>query len=205
MAKYSFIEIKLGKIIGVDPKMSIIDIETKKISIDHFKMPNGELLKKIWEPTMIGTCYIFENELCASVVFEWEDCDWRFTFDRLRENCKILYYDATREFDEMICKGRFTNARRAHLPIPGPWKHLSNKMFDWINVRYYSNVHIKRSKDIPSKEIASWDGCSDDSRTEIIIVHCLRDVIQTYGEMGLPLTCNANKFLTDNKFALNEI
>jgi hypothetical protein len=68
-----------------------------------------------------------------------------------------LYYAATRQFDEMVLKGRFTNARRAHLPRPGPWPHwpiLGD--FEWVNLGPIPKLS-SRPDDILSKDVpTAW-------------------------------------------------
>jgi hypothetical protein len=85
-------------------------------------------------------------------------------------------YSATREFDEMVLRGRFTNARRAHRAEPGPWPNLDGKKITWKNLRKIARpVTWQRSPDVASKEVpAAWSR----GQKELVVRHCLKDVVE---------------------------
>jgi hypothetical protein len=86
-----------------------------------------------------------------------------------------IRYAATREFDEMVLRGRFTNARRAHSPTPGPWPNVDGLDLEWNNIRKTLRTKIARGVDLPSRDVpAAWLG----NCRRAVAIHCLRDVAE---------------------------
>ena len=88
-----------------------------------------------------------------------------------------IRYTATREFDEMVLRGRFTNARRAHSSWAGNWSNLNELDCTWNNIRksMLPKEYIKRGADVASKDVpATWDAGNKD----VVILHNERDIIE---------------------------
>jgi len=148
------------------PNEILLDIETRKVdtwSGDYgypFIMPNGEPLRKRWQPFLIGLGLADGSNTILDETKGGE----RGLYYKLGVELygiDIIYYSATRDFDEMVLRGRFTNARRAHLPKAGPWPYLKGAhKFKWINLRKLGIdlVEMEREGDIPSREVPqAWD------------------------------------------------
>lgn len=149
-----------------------IDLETEKHQLaEPFPMPTGHPLRQIWQPFAIGLGYEHHGQLVVELSYDWH-LDWQ-TYLRLLP-FTALRYAATREFDEMVAKGRFTNARRAHLQEPGPWPHIPEQKFKWVNV-HKAAVPVDRSPDIASKDVpTAW---SRGARS-LVLTHLFKDVVQ---------------------------
>lgn len=154
---------------GFAPSVAYLDLETTKVPTDGFVMPNGEALRRRWRVTIAG---IGLNGwiLIGEYADEAEMLSWAGLV--LRE-ARDVCYSATREFDEMICRGRFTNARRAHLPRPTFPAVPGAEALNWQNVR---TPHFsERGPDVPSREISR---AMADGRYRAVLVHNLRDVAE---------------------------
>jgi hypothetical protein len=118
-------------------------------------MPTGEALRERWQCILVGIGHLSGEFILIN------DGNERDLLKRVSEylsGIDTIYYAAGfRDFDEMVLKGRFTNARRAHLPKPGPWPHLKDAdKYTWINLkgvacadpeRYTDDI---RSQDVPA-------------------------------------------------------
>jgi hypothetical protein len=134
---------------------AVLDIETRKVPTpDGFTMPNGEPMRMRWQPFLVGigtndgTDWILGEELDEAALYE--EIAWLL----FKKSVMTVYYSATREFDEMVLKGRFTNARRAHLPEPGPWPHLADLAVEWVNLKHIPK--IDRVGDISGKDVPAY-------------------------------------------------
>ena len=159
-------------------KILWLDIETRKVPAGP-----GFPLRLRWQPFMVGIAWAGgnrhlienenENELIASL---------RYWIHSL--GIEEIRYAATREFDEMILRGRFTNARRAHLPSPPQWwPNLNELPIRWHNIRkmpgFISGKEAPRgSWDCASKDVPDlWrrNGPGDRDRVR---AHCVWDVYE---------------------------
>jgi hypothetical protein len=102
----------------------------------------------------------------------------------------------------MILTGRFTTARRAHLPSKGPWPAMAGAgRATWRNIGV--SHHWKRDRDIPSREVARGKWAK-----EQVLVHCARDVIELILTAGNPSAeCRrwCLRFMKDYSFAAREV
>lgn len=157
---------------NVSDGTAYLDIETRKIDFGKY-LDDGWLLKRRWSAFAIGIAAGGAVTLCA-------------TYDEpllLKSAAELIghrsiTYAATRQFDEMILKGRFTNARRAHADrpmyeaMPGASSHVWHNIIREVR---QSQIGLLRSEDVHSKDVPDlW--CTD-NRT-IILVHLLRDVLE---------------------------
>jgi hypothetical protein len=167
--------LKGSPILGNEKSVIWLDIETRKIDA-----PTSWPYQRRWQPFMIGFCGasdpgIFwamvvasENEL-ALIEFMRE-----FVYDGDLE----IRFKATRDFDEMVLRGRFTNARRALSNVPGDWPNLNDEKITWKNIRKQLGEKLfERSEDCRSKDVpVLWAK----GEKKIVTRHCLRDVIELF-------------------------
>jgi hypothetical protein len=160
------------------PDVGIIDIETRKVPLDPpYRMTNGELLKSRW------------SVICAGLVrhdylyLVWGDNELEI-LDKLGEltnDIKYLWYYATRQFDEMILRGRFTNARRAHAPVPFYPSMPGAERIHWLTLPKIDRP--VRQFDLPSKEVPkAWAK----GQRVFVLSHLLRDMAEMAWIFGEP-------------------
>lgn len=156
------------------PRSTWIDIETEKIKIDRWIRETGEAVGLRWNPILIGTGFLHEGRWFVEISFDWSS--WTGFVEAMKEDTDLMIYNATREFDEMILKGRFHNARRAHFPEkPDHYPGISEKTFDWLNIRKVAKEKIfERDCDIESKNVPTAWKKGEEKR---VFVHLFRDVV----------------------------
>jgi hypothetical protein len=113
-----------------------------------------------------------------------------------------VIYRATRQFDEMILKGRFTNARRALAAEPFYPAMPGAEELTWDCRKHDPNSEWQsfRASDIPSKDVP----VHYELNPGLVMLHLLRDVCELVGAYGQPdETCEAwlRQVLTDPVFA----
>lgn len=160
------------KVPGTFASGAYLDLETTKVPTGGFRMRNGENLKNRWSVIMAGIAHDGrigildaegdENSVLAAIA------------DELSGEETVIY-GATREFDEMICKGRFTNARRAHEPIAFFPAVPKADELTWRNVGT-TKSDARRGTDVPSRDVPRAYATGDRSDWYDVAVHLLRDV-----------------------------
>lgn len=150
-----------------------LDLETVKVAAPAgFRMPNGEALKRRWSVALAG---VARNGAIYLVDPEDDEAAGLAELGARLAGAEVVYA-ATREFDEMICRGRFTNARRAHLPGPAFPAVPGAEELAWRNLGSLANhLNAVRGPDIPSREVPA--GLTDGRRVAVL-VHLLRDVAE---------------------------
>jgi hypothetical protein len=113
-----------------------------------FRMRNGEVLRNRWSVAMAG---IGRDGYVVLVDDAGTEADRLGRVGELLADSGAVRYAATREFDEMICRGRFTNARRAHEPEPYFPAVPGADDLPWLNVRYTPDV--PRGADVLSRDV----------------------------------------------------
>lgn len=160
-----------------DAGVAFLDLETQKVPCDY-RMANGEILRQRWSVLMAGVARdgrvrLFERteeaELLAAVAEAVAGGP--------------IVYAAPREFDEMILRGRFTNARRAHASAPFFPAMPGAESVRWRNVRR-DLVSADRAPDVPSREVPAR--VEDGRDYELVLVHLLRDVVELLLAAGNP-------------------
>lgn len=149
-----------------------LDIETRKVDFGEY-LDDGWLMKRRWSAFAIGIA-------AGGVVTLNATYDEPLLLKSAAEliGHRSVTYAATRQFDEMILKGMFTHARRAHAnrpmyePMPGASSLVWRNIYREVRT---SNSQLAREHDIDSRDVPGmW--CTD-SRI-IILVHLLRDVLE---------------------------
>jgi hypothetical protein len=182
--------------------VAYLDLETVKVELPGgFRMRNGETLRRRWSVALAGIAA--GNDI--------------FLFDAVGDESYALYaisdalapfgtvvYGATREFDEMICKGKFTNARRAHETVVFYPAVPDADEIEWRNVGV-GKSGAYRAADVPSRDVPKAIAKGE---LEIVLIHLLRDVADLILEAGSPdAVCAAwcGAVLASNDFALGLI
>lgn len=161
--------------------VAYLDLETVKVPTGGFVMPNGELLRNRWSIAMAG---VGRNGAIYLGLWphEVQQLTWlngMLGASSLGPTPVEVRYSATRDFDEMICRGRFTNARRAHLPRPSFPAVPGAETLPWLNVPI--RRRHERGPDIPSREVPQG---LKDGRGKQVLVHLLRDVAELIADDG---------------------
>jgi hypothetical protein len=182
----------------------MIDLETRKVATAAgTRHASGEPLRSRWSIVMAGVAKAGVIRLLAGD----SEPEMLKMVSKAVGRPEYVAYAGTREFDEMICRGRFTNARRAHArsvmfpAVPGA------ECWNWWNVWKATKNGatlrtIERAADIPSREVP--DGILD-GRGQLVRIHLLRDVVELIVAIGGPDDeCLAwcVKVLESNDFAL---
>jgi len=180
-----------------------LDLETVKVPTpDGYRMPNGEALKRRWSVTMAGVArggfvWIVDGNGRAAA-----EGNLLARLGELLAGAEVRYA-ATREFDEMICRGRFTNARRAHLPVPTFPAVPGAETLAWRNLGRLPEY--PRGDDVASRDVPA---ALAEGRWDLVAVHLLRDVAELILAGGNPdddcrIWCEL--VLTDCDFALGAV
>ena len=164
------------------PDMAFLDIETRKVPTNGYVMESGEPLRNRWQVFLAGIAINGEINLVEGTDQEIETL-WEIA--RVIKGRPVLY-EATRDFDEMVLKGRFTNARRAHQLRPFfPVMPDANKL-QWRNARKAEThplADIRSPNDLPGKDVPkAWT----DGRGMAVLIHNLRDVAEMIAVYGSP-------------------
>lgn len=162
--------------------LAVIDLETKKVPANGFRMRNGEALKNRWSVIMAG---IGRNE---SVTLIDSDGDESYVLRSIAAGLSEIpeiVYGATREFDEMICKGRFTNARRAHEIRPFFPAVPGAESMNWQNVGP-AKPGARRGTDVASRDVPHVYATGGPQGWYDVAVHLLRDVAELILVAGEP-------------------
>lgn len=173
------------------PGVAYLDLETVKVPCCYV-MANGEVLRKRWGIALAGVA--LDGGIALVMPCEIDDDLFLGDLgDRLIGN-RAVVYAGTREFDEMICRGRFTTARRAHAPEPFYPSVMGAEYLPWRRVTDV-NVHevAPRGEDCASRDVPALLGYAPvgggrklPPDFERVMVHLLRDVAELILACGAP-------------------
>lgn len=167
-----------SEVFGDERQVIWLDIETRKVAQTDASWPGGGRQQSLrWQPFMVSMCGASDPGVFWADCFACEDekdlveCVGEFRDYEIR-------YSATREFDEMVLRGRFTNARRAHASFPGPWPHVPDEM-NFRNIRKSLRpADWVRAKDCESADVPHlWARGREEDR-RVVALHCLRDSLE---------------------------
>jgi hypothetical protein len=166
--------------------IAFLDLETVKVATGGYRMRNGENLAKRWSIALAGVARDGKIVLVdGEVDGEPDETAARNGLAAAIFGASEVVYGATREFDEMICKGRFTNARRAHEPEPFFPSVYGAERLSWRNVGV-GKSGAERGEDCLSRDVpALLSGRTEDGWVKVM-VHLLRDVADLVLEAGTP-------------------
>jgi hypothetical protein len=180
-----------------------LDIETRKVDFG-LPLSDGWIAKKRWSVFAVGIGRGDGVHLRAT----YEENELLKTAAELIGR-RTVVYAATRQFDEMVLKGRFINVRRAIEPIalyptlPG----ASPKR--WRNIERTQGLKDppERAADIESRLMpTAW--CEGQEKRELVLVHLLRDVAELMFKDGKCVAANrawVRHVLYSNEYALGLI
>jgi hypothetical protein len=185
-----------GKFLG--DSTAYLDLETRKVPC-NWSFPSGELLRRRWSAFLAGVAVAGEITIVETASSERE------FLQAVRDtigSADTVVYRATRQFDEMILKGRFTNARRALAEVPffSVMPGAEDLTWDCRKHDPDSEWQAFRHTDIPSKDAPAIY----ELNPGLVMLHLLRDVCELIGAYGQPdPTCEAwlRRVLTDPVFA----
>lgn len=162
--------------------VAFLDLETTKVPTEgDFRMPSGEPLRKRWTVALAG---VARDGAIWIIDPEGQEESGLAALGETLADADAVVYGATRQFDEMICRGRFTNARRAHLPLPTFPAVPGAESLEWVNVGVEKSGYAElRTADIPSREVPAG---LVDGRRDAVLVHLLRDVADLILQSGDP-------------------
>jgi hypothetical protein len=175
-----------------------LDLETKKVPTnrnlrakqemaDFFVMQNGEVLRSRWSIIMYGVALnggivLSDNDTEEQNLTGLGDILSEYNLGAgsggfMEGHVHEVAYAATRDFDEMIAKGRFTNARRAHEPVPFFTPVPGADQIQWRNLgpKIPNKIAAIRQPDIQSESVPRF---IESGHTGLVRVHLLRDVVQ---------------------------
>jgi hypothetical protein len=178
-----------------------LDIETRKVPVPLGIGFPGRLR---WQPFMV----VFGEGDVLTLVSGDEAPVVREVTNRVRD--KVVVYGAVRrDFDRYVLTGRFTNARRALLPAPGPWPAVPDSApAAWVN-RHRVLGPTNRAPDVPSRDVPTAWAHGEGGR-DLVRLHCLRDVVELMmldraTKMRKPARWWCHRFLTDTPWALMQV
>jgi hypothetical protein len=186
--------------------VAYLDLETVKVPC-AFTFPTGEKLGRRWSAFLAG---VARN---GEIRFVERDRDDELGFlDGVYEtiggeSAYEVVYRATRKFDEMILRGRFTYARRGPAESPFYPALRDAEYLNWVCERPNPTCwwESERERELPSADVpATYYGLGRERDTGLVLIHLLRDVVGMIGAYGDPNeTCAAwcRQVLTDREFA----
>ena len=137
------------------PDMAFLDIETRKVPTHDHVIESGEPLRNRWQVFLAGIAINGEINL------------WRIPARRRKLLWDIstviaghpVIHEATRDFDEFVLKGKFTNARRSHQARPFYPAMPGAEKLQWRNARgaVSAETHpladARSCNDLPGKDV----------------------------------------------------
>ncbi len=156
--------------------VAYLDIETRKVPTrEGFRMKTGEPLGRRWSAYLAGVAWAGTIALVERTGSE------PMFLSAVREalgNADTVVYRATRRFDEMILKGRYTYARRGPEDVPFYPAMPDAEELTW-DCRSPLTRPESRRDDIRSEAAAG------EPDADLLLIHNLRDVVElvlAYGE-----------------------
>jgi hypothetical protein len=160
--------------------VAYLDLETVKVPCD-WTSPAGEKLGRRWSAFLAGVAWDGAIRLVEREEGETE-LGYLASVRNVMLGSDTIVYRATRKFDEMILKGRYTYARRG--PAPEPFYPVMPEAEDltWSCERpdpdgFWESV---RERELASRNVSeTW--MSDPG---LVRLHLLRDVCELIGAYG---------------------
>jgi len=179
--------------------VTFLDLETVKVPCD-WTSPAGEKLSRRWSAFLAGVTSSRMIVLAERYRDETEEA----FLGNVREEIEsgTVVYRATRKFDEMILKGRYTYARRG--PAPEAFYPAMPDAEDlaWVCERPNPTGEWEAMRE---RELASADVSETyETNPALVLIHLLRDMAELIGAYGEPdEECAAwcRKVLTSDGFA----
>jgi hypothetical protein len=160
--------------------IAFLDLETRKVPVNSHRgitLPNGSILRLRWAAFAAG---IASHSRQGSRITLLHDNSEGQLLPRIALEVQdhTIRYAATRQFDEMVMKGRFTNARQKHAleaffpAMPGA------DGLEWQNIYADLKSEVNRSDrapDVASRDVPkAWER----GQHTVVLIHLLRDVCE---------------------------
>jgi hypothetical protein len=179
--------------------VTFLDLETVKVPC-YWTSPAGERLGRRWSAFLAGVTSFRRITIVEATGGE----EAFLTGVREAIDSGTVVYRATRKFDEMILKGRYTYARRGPAPVPFYPAMPGAETLEWVCERPNptGEWEAMRERELASKDVS--ETYATDSG--LVLIHLLRDVAELIGAYGEPdEECAAwcRRVLTDSAFAEN--
>jgi hypothetical protein len=180
--------------------VTFLDLETVKVPCE-WTSPAGEKLGRRWSAFLAG---VADGGRITLVERTGSEEDF-LTGVREAIRTPAVSYRATRKFDEMILKGRFTYARRG--PAPEPFYPAMPGAEDlvWVCERDLPEPWASlRERELASALVPETYATDPG----LVLIHLLRDVcelIAAYGEPDAECEAWLRRVLMDGFFASNEL
>ena len=185
-----------GKFLG--ESTAFLDLETRKVPCE-WSFPSGERLRRRWSAFLAGIATAGEITIVETASSE---CEFLQAVRDTIGTADTVIYRATRQFDEMILKGKFTNARRALADVPFYSVMPGAEELTWDCRKHDPDSAWQQARpgDIPSKDVP----VHYELNPGLVLIHLLRDVAELIGAYGQPdEECEAwlRQVLSDPVFA----
>jgi hypothetical protein len=186
--------------------IAYLDVEFRKVETGGYIMANGENLRRRCQVFLVGVAV---NGVVRLV--EEDDAGELGLLVGVRKAigpATTVVYEATRQYDEMVLKGRMTNARRAFAAEPFfPVMPGANDL-EWVNGHAGNNHQFADTRSATDLRGIDAPAGWEDGRYEQVMVHNLRDVAELVASFGSPdAECLAwcVRVLADDEFARDQI
>lgn len=184
-----------GRFLG--DSTAYLDLETRKVPC-QWSFPSGECLRRRWSAFLAG---VATDGVITIVEAAGSETDFLQAVRDSIGTADVVIYRATRQFDEMILKGRFTNARRALAAVPFYPVMPGAEDLTWDCRKHEPGSEWQQPRgDVPSKDVPSIY----ELNPALVMLHLLRDVAELIGAYGQPDSAAEawlRKVLTDPVFA----
>jgi len=168
-------------------EIAYLDLETYKVPCAWWS-PAGEFLGRRWSAFMAGVTLADGRIAILSdglrmLTGEGDEPGFLRRISEVIDGRPVTYR-ATRKFDEMILKGRYTYARRGPAPEPFYYAMPGAEGLTWNCERpdptgFWENV---RERELDSARVSETFA----SDSALVAVHLLRDVCELIGAYGEP-------------------
>ena len=167
-----------GKFLGEG--VAYLDLETRKVPCEWY-FPSGERLRRRWSAFLAGIATDGDILIVESAGSERQ---FLSAVSNALGTADTVIYRATRQFDEMILKGRFTNARRALAaePFYNAMPGAEDLTWDCRKHDPDSEWQALRTRELPSKDVPAMYEINPD----LVMLHLLRDMAELIGAYGEP-------------------
>lgn len=177
---------------------AFLDLETVKVPCD-WTSPAGERLGRRWSAFLAGVA------IAGSIVIVERDGseeDFLTGVSYAVAPAEMVVYRATRKFDEMILKGRYTYARRGPAAEPFYPAMPGAESLAWTCERPDPTGvwESMRDRELASAKVSETYAADPG----LVLIHLLRDVAELIGAYGEPDEECAEwcrRVLTDSEFA----
>ena len=176
--------------------VAYLDIETRKVPC-RYEFPSGEKLSRRWSAFIGGVAY---NGFIKIIESAGNEQEFLAGLRSAVGKADTVIYRATRQFDEMVLKGRFTYARRGPADVPFYPAMAGADALTWDVRRHLGPIDGLRERELDSRYVS----VTYERTPGLVLVHNLRDVVElilAYGEPDPEADEWGRRVLTDLDYA----